>query len=304
MDYIAAGFPITNDIVFADGTTSKGHLGGSIFALEGLRVWTDNCLYVANAGPDFSEYYGKWMSDNALSTDGVALRLPYTHYNIVKYFPDHQYYEYSIYGDSYFEDHMKQSLVTPAQVLAALNETKGIYLSINIANPEWDEGIPAIQATGCKIMWELPPTVKNPSSHKRIMEIINLVDIYSLNLPESKHLFGVDSEDQVIEKILAIGKPCFYRVGSKGSYMIMNGQVAFAPSIDIGEPVDPTGCGNCSTASALYCWREGYDPLMICVMSNIAAAYNIMQYGPYPKFTKEVTAQAHALAKEYYEKYK
>lgn len=304
MDYIAAGMTITNDVVFADGTTSKRHMGGSAFALEGIRQWTDSVLYVSNVGPDFPDYYGEWFKNNGLSMDGVRFTMPHTHYNIVKYFPDHQYYEYSIYGETYIQDQAKNWMTTPEQILEVCDGVKGIYLDVNVYNSVWKKGIPFIQEKGCKVMWEIPAYVKNPEHHDRIWETIDLVDIYSLNLPESKILFGTENEEQAIERILEIGKPCFYRVGSKGSYMIMDGQVAFAPSIDIGEPVDPTGCGNCSTASALYCWCEGYDPLMICIMSNIAAAHNILQYGLYPQFTPEVIANAHALAEDYYKKLK
>ena len=304
MDYAVAGITITGDVIFADGSEIKGQMGGSVFALEGVRLWTKSCLYISNAGPDFPQLYGKWFADNELSTKGISMTMPATRYDVVRYYPDGQYDEYPLQAGEQGQQIHALSTITPAQVKAACGGCKAVYLDSRMQHADWDSCISSIRAQGCKVMWEIPAYIKDPANHKRIWEMIAKVDIYSLNLPESKIFFGVDTEEEAIKKILEMGKPCYYRVGSKGSYMIMDGQVAFAPSIDIGKPVDPTGCGNCSTASAMYCWCEGYDPLMICVMSNIAAAYNIMQYGPYPTFIPEVTAQAHTLAKEHYDKYK
>lgn len=69
-------------------------------------------------------------------------------------------------------------------------------------------------------------------------------------------------------------------------------------SITLGETVDATGCGNCSTAAALYCYCEELDPTKVEVMANISAAYNLLQYGPYPDITSEIRKEAQKLASE------
>lgn len=302
MDYAVAGITITGDLLFADGSEKKGTMGGSVYAVEGVRLWTDSVRYLSNAGHDFDSLYGAWFWNNGLTREGVRLSMPHTRYDVVRYHPDGQYDEVPLYEGEEAQRVIALSKITPEQVRDGARGTKCVYLDSRMENPLWKTVIAGLQREGTKVLWEIPAYIKDPANHKRIFEMIGKVDFFSLNLPESKILFGVQTEREAIAEIQKLGKPCYYRVGSKGSYMILDGQVAFAPSIDIGKPVDPTGCGNCSTASAMFCWCEGYDPLMICVMSNIAAAYNILQYGPYLKFTPEVTAQAHALAKDYYEK--
>jgi sugar/nucleoside kinase (ribokinase family) len=79
--------------------------------------------------------------------------------------------------------------------------------------------------------------------------------------------------------------------------MICNNNAYFSESIVLGEIIDTTGCGNCSTAAALAGFCEGYEPEKIARMGNIAAAYNLLQYGPYPyvvKIRDEALKRLHA----------
>ena len=105
-------------------------------------------------------------------------------------------------------------------------------------------------------------------------------------------LFGKADEKSSIDAITDFGVPCFFRVGKKGSYMICNGQSYFAPSVVVGKVVDATGCGNCSTAAALYSYCEEFKPTKVATMANISAAYNLLQYGPYPNISSEIRNEA------------
>ena len=70
-----------------------------------------------------------------------------------------------------------------------------------------------------------------------------------------------------------------------------------------GPVVDPTGCGNTSTGSALYAYAEGNDPLMVGIMANVASAQNIRQFGVIEDFLA-VREESYAQAKELYDFYK
>lgn len=77
-DYLVGGITITNDILFADGSTIKGQLGGCLFSLTGVRLWTDRVLYLSNVGEDFDRYYGDWFQKNGLSTEGACRMMEHT----------------------------------------------------------------------------------------------------------------------------------------------------------------------------------------------------------------------------------
>ena len=74
--------------------------------------------------------------------------------------------------------------------------------------------------------------------------------------------------------------------------MIDKRGAAFGESIDVGELVDTTGCGNASTAAALYAYCEDFEPQRITIAANLSAAYNLLQHGPYPLFTREIRKEA------------
>jgi sugar/nucleoside kinase (ribokinase family) len=285
MKYIVLGPSIVNDIEFEDGALKKGIIGGSIFCVAGIKLWTDDCLFISNVGGDFGKYYGEWMDANNCSYAGLNEILPHTQYTRLIYGKEGLHDEVSIYGIE--EEKIVEELdkIDLALLLNHCGEsTKGIYIEANIYDAVWNS-IERIKNRGdIKIMWELPTSVSlNEDRHEAALSIIRNIDIYSINLPEAKMLFDAGNEDAAIKKITELNTPCYLRVGKRGSYMICNNNAYFSESIVVGEVIDTTGCGNCSTAAALVGFCEGYEPAKIAKMGNIAAAYNLLQYGPYPR---------------------
>lgn len=298
--YIVTGPTIINDIVFADKSKSTCHLGGSIFCVEGIKIWNNDCLYISNVGNDFEKFYGEWMEKNNCSLEGMQYILPHTQYTELIYGDEGLHSEVSIYGEKEEQEVEKLDIIS-ARVIASYcdNSTKGIYIEASETSQFWDELDVLRNKTHAKIMWEIPTSATmTENRHQKVLECIKKTDIYSLNYPEAKCLFRVETETEAIDKIKELNVPCFFRVGSKGSYMIAEGKAEFAHSLTVGEIVDPTGCGNCSTAAAMYGWCEGNSLYKTAMMANISAAYNLLQYGPYPAITKEVQAQAQELLEE------
>ncbi|MBR3350180.1 MAG: hypothetical protein IKG55_08920, partial [Solobacterium sp.] len=130
--------------------------------------------------------------------------------------------------------------------------------------------------------------------------------MWSMNRNEASDIFGIPSEndEDIINELMKFEgvELCYYRVGSKGAYAVTPTNAYFCPSIDITESVDAMGCGNNSTAAAMYAWCETGNPLMTAVMASISAGFNCAQAGPWPVFTEADTALANRLAKEWYEK--
>lgn len=302
MKYIVTGPTIINDIAYADGSRSRAHLGGSIFCVAGIKLWEDDCLYVSNVGDDFSEYYGKWMERNHCSFDGLQYTLPHTQYTELKYDEEGLHSEESIYGKEE-ERLVEQKDLISAGLLASYcdESTRGIYIEASESNPFWEETERIRSRSNARIMWELPTSAAvTPSCRQKVFEVLEKTDMYSVNLPEAKALFDVSSEEEALNRIKELGIPCFFRVGSRGSYMVADGEAAFAKSLTVGEIVDPTGCGNCSTAAAMYGFCEGLSLYKTAASANISAAYNLLQYGPYPEVNDAVRKEAHRILAEKY----
>lgn len=278
---------------YPDGSKAEGFLGGTIYTVNGIKPFCDEVLFVTTAGPDFDEYFGEYFRKNTLSTDGVQVVLPKTQYNILDYDADGRWWEYSKYGKDFEKEWGPKALIQASHVTKYLNEqTRGIYFESGVQEPVWKDLAEIRKAApNAKIMWEIPTyDIDNPEVKNDIGELIEKCDIYSLNLPESMTYFGTNSEEESIKAIIALGKPCFFRVGEKGAYMIEDAKAWFAPSIGVDQSVDATGCGNCSTGSAMYGFCEGLHPLRSVILANLAASLNAMQFGPYPLFTDELRA--------------
>ena len=286
--YLVTGSTIVNDMLYADGTKQTGFLGGSLYTVNSIKPYTDDLLFITTAGPDFDSLYGDYFRRNGLSQAGVEEVLPKTQYNIVEYNAAGQWWEHSIYGEAYEKEIGLVPEVKAEFIIKHADENvKGIYLESRVIESVWKhlDEIRKAAPNAC-IQAELSTVdIDDPSLHAQVMELIEKIDMYSVNLPESMTLFGTHSEEENIQKIIAIGKPCFFRVGEKGSYMIHDGKAWFAPSVGAAESVDATGCGNCSTGASLYGYCEGKHPLMTAILANLAAGVNTRQYGPYPHYT-------------------
>ena len=293
LKYLVTGCTLLNDMYYPDGHKAEGFLGGTIYTVNGIKPFSDDVLFVTTAGPDFGEYFGEYFQKNTLSTEGVNFVLPKTQYNILEYDTEGRWWEYSKYGKDFEEEWGATALVQGHQIIKhSSKNTSGIYFESGVREPVWKDLADIRKAApNAKIMWEIPTyDIDNPEVKNDIKELIEKCDIYSLNLPESMTYFGTGSEEESIKAIIALGKPCFFRVGEKGAYMIENNKAWFAPSIGVDQSVDATGCGNCSTGSAMYGFCEGLHPLKSVILANLAASLNAMQFGPYPLFTSELRA--------------
>lgn len=289
MTYLVTGCTRINDLNYPDGRKVDGILGGALYALNGIKPFSDDVLLISTAGADFDEYYGDYFRENQLSVAGIQFILPKTEYTILEYSPDGRWWEYSKYGEEFEQKWAAEALIKAEFVTKYANKnTNGIYIESSVKESLWqnlDDFRTA--APGSKIMWELPTgDCDNIEVRDDVLALIENVDIYSVNFPESMEIFGTTSEEESIEIIISLGKPCFFRVGEKGAYMVVDGKAWFAPAIDPHLSVDATGCGNCSTGTALFGFCEGFHPLMTVIMANLAASLNARQFGPYPKFTE------------------
>jgi len=303
--YVAAGKVITNRIIFTDNRIMHDIMGGhGLYAYEGVALGAEDSVFVAPVGQDFDQFYGKWFDDNGFSREGLKFSMERCIYNELVYYPDGQYVEYSIYGKEEEAKTAVTGVLTLEDLAPHVMGAKGLYTMIQFPHAEFRA---LKEKAGFKYMWEYSPLLLQNSGKQAVMDYIDLTDIYSLNRPESFELFGVDNEEAAIAEIKNLGKPCYYRVGSKGAYMIDGGETAFVPVVHVvprEQEIDPTGCGNSSTGGAMWAFSEGFDPLMTCIWGNVVAGFNVMQYGPKLDLGEETRKEAKAVAEKLYKEMK
>jgi sugar/nucleoside kinase (ribokinase family) len=293
MSYIIAGCSIIDHIVSADGSRSAAQLGGSLYALTGIKPYCDDVLLVTTAGPDFADSYGAYYRTNDLSFAGVHHVLPYTQRNILTYQPDGRWHETSAHGADFVSRYSQLTPIRAAQIVPHCSPaTRGIYLEASVTESVWpDLHLLRSAAPHAVIMWEVPcADAEDSDRYHLVRDMVKNVDIFSINLPEAQAVYGTQSEAETVACLQTLRTPCFFRVGTRGAYMIHSGRAWYAPAVDLDTSVDPTGCGNCSTGAALYGYAEGLHPLRTVITANLAAGLNAQQHGPYPHYTPELRA--------------
>ncbi len=311
MDYVIAGNVMLDSVRFADGTEHRREsIGGpSTFAYSGVKLWTDDVMQCSRVGEDYHELFDPWMEKNGVEKKGFKVVCDRSNHSDLVYFEDGTYGTDKTRMDETQVGEYMQNLgymkTSPADIGTFTEDAhvKGIYQAQNCDKVWWDELGRIKERDGFKVMWE----IEGPSADVRFLDKVRYacqyVDIFSINIQECQHLFDVKGDEACIEKLQTLPVDVIlFRVGERGLYSVTKDQAIYLPPAP-GPVVDPTGCGNTSTGSALYAYCEGKDPLMIGIMANVASAMNIRQFGVIEDFAA-VREEAYAQAEQLYTFYK
>lgn len=305
IEYLACGNVMSDQVEYEDGTCSPFHMGGpALYALAGIRLWTEKCKLVTQTGADYVDSYGKWMDDNGLTHESILVETERVSRMTLRYRTEDKGFQYEAHQTQEYLGYLKTH---PYHIdAAATNGVKGMYMAQNLDKVVWSNLAKVKEKYGFKIMWEIEygSAVMNTTSKlEKIKDVLQVADMWSINHNEASDLFGIprDRDEDIIAEIMQLPVEfTLYRVGKRGAYAVTPSGAFFCPSINpLGESVDPTGCGNNSTGAAMYAWVEGYTPDLVVVMANISAGFNAAQHGPHPVFTPEVMQSALQLANQY-----
>lgn len=309
MDYIVGGNVMIDTVRFPDGRHSGGdHIGGpATFAYSGVKLWTDQVMQCSNVGEDYHRLFDPWMKKNQVIGKGIKVKVERCNHSYIVFHEDGTYEAdqgVERFRSDWIQDfgYMKTS---PGEIGEWTGDrcTKGVYVAQNVDRVYWREMHQLKERDGFKLMWE----IEGPSAYQRYEEEVNNaltdVDIFSINIQEAKNLLGVDTEEACIRGLQKLPVDMtLFRVGERGIHMITPRETYYLPPAPSDRIVDPTGCGNTSTGAALYGYAQGYDPLMVGILANVASAQNIRQYGIMPDILA-VRERACAQAEELYKKY-
>ncbi len=308
MRYVIGGNVMLDSVRFADGSEHRREsIGGpATFAYSGVKLWTDSVMQCSRVGEDFHELFDPWMARNNIEGSGFQVVSERCNHSFLVYNEDGTYgqekFDYETVGEwTQNLGYMKTSPEDFANFTKD-GDTKGIYLAQNYDRVFWDRLGEIRKRDGFRVMWE----IEGPSARVEFLEKVvyacQYVDIFSINIQEAQRLFGVQGDEACIRRLQELPvEVTLFRVGERGAYSVTPQEVYYLPPVP-GPVVDPTGCGNTSTGAALYAYAEGYDALMTGIMANVAASWNIRQFGVIPDFAaarKEALRQAEELYRQY-----
>lgn len=307
--YIAAGNIMVDDVEFLDGSGNRVQLGGpALFALTGIKLWTDNVTLISNVGVDFDTYFGDWMNTNEIPFDNIFRIAERTNHNNLKYLENGDYSwndEVSLLEQHERAIELGYMKIRPDQIgnVTSKEKYEGLYLAQTSDRVFWDELGKIKKRDNFKIMWEAEIAACNADRLDELHNAMQHVDIFSINKFEASKLFGTDDEESILRRLQQLDVDhTLFRVGERGLYVVGKESITFHPSINTTNIVDPTGSGNNSTGSALYAYCEGHDSKMIGTMANIASSINLKYFGAIPDL-KAHREDALALAEEIYQNY-
>jgi sugar/nucleoside kinase (ribokinase family) len=312
--YIAAGNTMIDNAHYADGRRVQRNLGGPApFAYAGMRIWCDDVRLISNVGRDFYEVFGEWLAVNDVDLSGITVKLAES--NHINMFFDKdgdmdretkvdRFYAYM------FAEKIGYLKLFPEELAGFIRGSglRGLYMAQNTDRVIWEKFSEIKKREGFTYMWEIEGMCARADNIDDILFALKYTDVFSLNEAEARNLFLTEDEGEIIRGLKELPVDMvLYRVGKRGLFTIKGGKHYYHPSIKPAQLVDPAGCGNCSTGSALWAYCErGADPIAVGIMANIAAAINISYYGAIPDMRAErkpAFEMADRLIAEYKSKY-
>lgn len=221
--------------------------------------------------------------------DGLIEKDDKTPHTVIQYFEDGEREETPRYG----AEHYKKIETVPEDLKPYFASAKGIYIFKNSDPFFWRKIIKYKEDSDSKVMWEIGCDATYPENYENIKKIAKHIDIFSINLTESKHMMGTEDIEEIIKEYQSFQIPLvFLRRGADGAIMITPDEAIIVPSQKNIKVVDPTGGGNSSSGAVLYGFCEGYSPLICGKMGSISAAMCISQYGVPDRITSEMRLEA------------
>lgn len=288
MDYLVSGDVIFDRVHSTNsGEADAFHLGGmATYAYSGVKMWTDSVFQVSNVGPDFKETAKDWIERNNVDMRGFMETMDESMHTDLYYGEDGQYsagihaapLNLRSWEDGRPLNHPSADVV--GRRADEVGGVKGVYLCYE-PNPYYWAGIGELKKRyGTKVLWEIEAPACHPECLEAVRYILPYVDVLSINHHEARDLFDVETDEECIEKLKEFDVDLvLFRVGKRGLYTVTKDETWYLPPAPSEKIVDQTGCGNCSTGACLYAYCEGMDALDIGITANVAAAYNIQQFG-------------------------
>ena len=279
MKYIVVSAVTTDEIHFTDGTVKTVPGGAGIYALCGVRLWSDSVAAVTGIGEDYRKLQGAWYEANGLTMETLTVKDERSPYTVIRYFEDGERTETPRYGLEHFRK-LETTAEELAPYLAGEDPADGVYIFRNTDETFWPGLLRLRESYRGKIMWEIAADAAFPENLERVRRIASRMDAFSINMTEAKTLFGSGDREEVIRRLKDWGIPLvFLRQGAKGAVMICPEETVEVPSQPDVNVVDPTGGGNSSTGGVLCGLVEGYPPEVCGRMGSISAAMCISQHG-------------------------
>ncbi len=271
---------IIDDIVFHDGRTLMGVLGGGgPQTAFGMKLWAAGGVGLCGGvGMDFPAEAQTWLEMMGIDTAG--LRRDPAHnslraWQIIE--ADGRRTQVWRTQGATIPTHLA---LRPEQVPDAYWPARGFHFGVHPESPNLHI-MHTLRAHGITVSVEPFRAASRPLRKEELHALLTACDIFSPNLVEAETLVGPGEPRALTQRLLDAGAPIVaLRMGAEGSLVqrAATGEVWQVPAVAT-HVVDPVGAGNAYCGALLVGWLETGDLRRAGMCAAVAASFLVEQYG-------------------------
>ena len=289
MDYVVFNV-IIDDIVFPDGRTKMGVLGGGgPQAAFGMRLWSDSVALVAAVGCDLPSTVRADLESLEIGLDGLYdLGLPTPRAWQVMEEDGRRTEIWRISPEA-----IKASLDCPwTRIPAALQKAEAYHMCLEPLKPAF-KFLNDVHTFGSMVSAETSELALRHVTEQELKEFLAHLDVFSPNISEAESLLGPAAPQDLIAQLIDAGASCVaLRMGAEGSLVAEahTRQLIHVPAVPT-TVIDPIGAGNAFCGGFLVGWRETRDLQTAGLYGAVSASFLVEQIG-LPSFSQDVCKEA------------
>jgi cytidine kinase len=289
VDYVAFGI-IIDDIVFPDGTTRMGILGGGgSQAAFGMRLWSDSVGLVAGVGNDLPADALTWLESCGINLEGIRTSEIPTPRAWQAMEEDGQRTQVWRIDPELVGMQLERTMVG---LPPSYRNARGFHLGIHPLEPDLDF-ISALSRLGGVVSIEPFKPSDRLLSLAEANLLLSKADIFSPNLLEAQSMFGQASPASLLVMMCDLGSSVIaLRLGSEGSFLMEEPEEGLVsiPALPV-RLVDPVGAGNAYCGGFLVGWTETRDLVTAGLYGTVSASFLVEQVG-LPQMTPGLRQEA------------
>jgi sugar/nucleoside kinase (ribokinase family) len=284
---------VIDDIVFPDGRTAMGVLGGGgPQAAFGMRLWANEVGLAANVGDDFPEPARQWLIESGIDTTGIR----------VTDLPTPRAWQITERDGRRTQVWRTPPAIALSQLRRSLDllpdsyrSARAVHFGIHPDHPDLAFAAEMRRAGGVVSIATFKPADQRPPP-EALSRLIAAADIFSPNLADAASLVGPDSPRGLARKLVEAGESAArliaLRLGEQGSLIAegQTGQAVRIPAPQV-EAVDTVGAGDAYCGGFVAGWIESHDLVTAGLYGAVAASFAVEQIG-LPLVTDELRAEA------------
>lgn len=298
-EYLAFNI-ILDDIVFPDGQTRMGVLGGGgPQAAFGMRLWADSVGLVASVGPDLPEAVPAWFQACGIALSGLRQSSQPTPRAWQALEADGRRTQVWRVPGAALAEHLDVGRLLSG---FASQPWRGLHLGIHPLEPAPQPLFNDLRAAPGLFSLETFKPAERLADSAELRQLAGLGDILSLNLLEARSLLGDLEPLSLLTALLDSGAPvAILRLGSEGCLAAQQGshQAVRIPAVPT-RVVDTVGAGNAFCGAFLVAWDQTHDLVHAAACGSAAASFLVEQVGlpAWNQFTRSEAERRMRFARE------